>query len=62
MIQLNINSQLLNKCGLKMPNIRKSLFEVNYKRDGGPYLQLHKIYGSMWVVTVDLNYNDHLEN
>ena len=49
-------SQIYNtlvRGGFRKPNIQKNLFEKNYERKKGPYLQFRKLYGSTWVVTTD---------
>ena len=54
MTNLNKTSDLFVIGGFKKTHIWKNLFENNYEREKGPYLQLHKIYYSAWVVTTDL--------
>ena len=39
--------------GFREPNVRKNLYENNYERGKGPYLQFHKRYRSTWVTTTD---------
>ena len=40
--------------GFRKPNVQKSLFEDNYEREKGPYLQFQKRYDSTCEVTTDI--------
>ena len=51
--KLNMTSELFVTGGFRKPNVRKNLFENNYEREKGPYLQFHKLYESPWVITTD---------
>ena len=51
--KLNMTSELFVTGGFRKPNVRKNLFENNYEREKGPYLQFHKLYDSTWVITTD---------
>ena len=53
MTKLNMTSELFVTGGFKKPNVRKNVFENNYEREKGPYLQLHKLYDGTWVVTTE---------
>ena len=53
MTKLNMTSELFVTGGFRKPNVRKNLFENNYEREKGPYLQFHKLYDSTWVITTD---------
>ena len=48
-----MTSELFVTGGFREPNVRKNLYENNYERGKGPYLQFHKRYGSTWVTTTD---------
>ena len=48
-----MTSELFVTGGFRQPNVRKNLFENNYEREKGPYLQFHKLYDSTWVITTD---------
>ena len=39
------------RCGFTKPKVRKNLFENNYEKGKGPYVQFHKLYDSTCVVT-----------
>ena len=47
-----MTSELFVTGGFTKPK-KKNLFENNYKREKGPYLQFHKRYDSIWVITTD---------
>ena len=51
--KLDMTSELSVTGGFRKPSVRKKLFENNYEREKSPYLQLHKIYDSTWVITTD---------
>ena len=53
MTKLNLTSELFVTSGFRKPNVRKNLFENNYEREKGPFLQLHQLYDSTWVVRTD---------
>ena len=53
MTKLNMTSELFATGGFRKPNVRKNLFEINYEREEGPYLQFHKLYDSTWVIATD---------
>ena len=44
MTKLNMTSELFVTGGFRKPNVQKSLFENNYEKEKGPYLQLDKLY------------------
>ena len=46
MTKLNMISDLFVTGGFRNTNISKILFENNYERERGPYLQFHKLYDS----------------
>ena len=52
--KLNMTSELFVTGGFRKPNVQKNLFENNYERQKGPYLQFHKLYDSTWVITADI--------
>ena len=50
-----MTSELFVTGGFRKPNVRKNLFENNYEREKGPYLQFHKLYDSTWVIMIDFS-------
>ena len=54
MTKLNRSSELFVTGGFRKLNVEKNLFENNYERGKGPYLQFHKLYDSTWVVTTNV--------
>ena len=46
-----MNSELFVIGGFRKPNILKKLFENNYDREKGPYLQFYKLYDNTRIVT-----------
>ena len=48
-----MTSELFVTGGFRKPSVRKNLFENNYKIEKDPYLQFHKLYDSIWVITTE---------
>ena len=51
--KLNVTSELSVTGEFRKASVLKKLFENNYERGKGPYLQFHKLYDSTWVITTD---------
>ena len=51
--KLTMTSELFVTGGFRKPSVRKNLFENNYKIEKDPYLQFHKLYDSIWVITTE---------
>ena len=53
MTKLNLPWELFVTGGFRKYNVRKNLFQNYHEREKDPYMQIHKLYDSRWVVTTD---------